>query len=126
MSLGSGGFSINFWDGGLFDCNFDLDRKGKAAENQHDAMLLSIPFKYIFLMHGDTVHAGAMENHLTNGALRLHMYLSPGSTPEKNSVAIRKRAGNAINTKAYGKNCIPPPLVSFLLDSALWKRMENL
>ena len=69
-------------------------------------------------MRGDTFHAGAtMDNHLTNGALRLHMYLSPGSTPEKNSVAIRKRAGNAINTKAYGKNRIPPSLVSFLLDS---------
>ena len=81
-------------------------------------MLLCIPFKYIFLMRGDTVHASAMDNHLTNGALRLHMYLSPGSTPEKNSVAIRKRAGgNAINTKAYGKNRIPPSLVSFLLDS---------
>ena len=116
MSLGSGGFSINVWDGESFDWNFDLDRKGKAAENQH-AMLLRIPFKYIFLMRGDTVHAGAMDNHLTNGALRLHMYLSPGSTPEKNSVAIRKRAGNAINTKAYGKNRIPPSLVSFLLDS---------
>ena len=51
-------------------------------------------------MWGDTVYAGAMDNHLTNGALRLHMYLLPGSTPEKNSVAIRKRAGNAINTKA--------------------------
>ena len=116
MSLGSGGFSINVWDGESFDWNFDLDRKGKAAENQH-AMLLRIPFKYIFLMRGDTVHSGAMDNHLTNGALRLHMYLSPGSTPEKNSVAIRKQAGNAINTKAYGKNRIPPSLVSFLLDS---------
>ena len=66
MSLGSGGFSINVWDGESFDCNFDLDRTGtKAAENQH-AMLLRIPFKYIFLMRGDTVHAGAMDNHLTN------------------------------------------------------------
>ena len=65
MSLGSGGFSINVWDGESFDWNFDLDRKGKAAENQH-AMLLRIPFKYIFLMRGDTVHAGAMDNHLTN------------------------------------------------------------
>ena len=42
-----------------------------------------------------------MDNHLTKGALRLHMYFSPDSTPEKNSVAIRKRAGNAINTKGY-------------------------
>ena len=74
MSLGSGGFSINVWDGESFDCNFDLDRKGKADENQH-AMLLCIPFKYIFLMQGDTVHAGAMNNHLTNGALRLHSYV---------------------------------------------------
>ena len=65
MSLGSGGFSINVWDGESFDWNFDLDRKVKAAENQH-AMLLRIPFKYIFLMRGDTVHAGAMDNHLTN------------------------------------------------------------
>ena len=81
MSLGSGGFSTNVWDGDKsFDFNFDFDQKGKAAENQH-AMLLRIPFKYIFLMRDDTVHAGAMDNHLTNGALRLHMYLSPGSTP---------------------------------------------
>jgi len=84
--------------------------------NQH-AMLLRIPFKYSFLMQGDTVHGGAMDNHLTNGALRLHMYLSPGSTPEQNSVAICKRFGNAINTKANGTARIPPSLVSFLLDS---------
>ena len=68
-------------------------------------------------MRGDTVHAGALNNHLTNEALILHMYLPPGSTPGKNSVAIRKQSGNAINTKAYGKNRIPPSLVSVLLDS---------
>ena len=69
-------------------------------------------------MRGDTFHAGAtMDNHLTNGALRLHMYLWYGSISEKNSVAVRKQAWNTINTKAYGKNIIPPSLVSFLLDS---------
>ena len=126
MSLGAGGFSINVWDGESFESNLILDRKGtgKAEFKQHamehvnqHAMLLRIPFKYIFLMRGDTVHAGAMDNHLSNGALRLHMYLSPGSTPEQNSVAICKRFGNAINTKANGTERIPPSLVSFLLDS---------
>ena len=73
MSLSSGGFSINVWDGESFDYKFDLDRKGKAEENQHATLLSCIPFKYIFLMRGDTVHAVAMDNHLTNGALRLHM-----------------------------------------------------
>ena len=69
-------------------------------ECQH-AMLLNVPFKYIYLMRGDTVHGGAMDNTLTNGALRLHMYLSPrASTSDKHSVAITKQAGNAINTKA--------------------------
>ena len=70
-------------------------------------------------MRGDTVPAGAMNNHLTNGALRLHMYLLPGSTPKKTSVAIRKRVGKAINTKAYGKKSYPSisRLASFLLDS---------
>jgi hypothetical protein len=46
-SLGSGGFSINVWDGESIGCTFDLDQRGKAAENQH-AMLLCISFKYIF------------------------------------------------------------------------------
>ena len=62
---------------------------------------------------------GAMDNHLTNGALRLHMYLFRGSTPEQNSAAICKRFGNAINTKAIGTECTPPSIVSFMADSQL-------
>ena len=82
MSLCSGVFFINDWDQESFNWIFDLDRKGKAAENQH-TMVLYILFKYIVLMRFDTtVHAGTANNHLTNRALRLHMYLSPGSYRE--------------------------------------------
>ena len=67
-------------------------------------------------MWGDTVHGGALYDDLTNGALRLHMYLSPGDTPDRHSVSITKRAGNAIITKAYGTKYTPPSVVPFLLD----------
>ena len=81
-------------------------------------MLLNVPFKYIYLMWGDTVHGGAMDNALINGTLRLYLYfLSPGSTLNRHSVAITKRAGNAMNTKADGRKQTPPSLVKFLLDS---------
>ena len=46
MSLGSGGFSTNVWDGDeSFDFNFDIDQKGKAAENQHAMLLRSHSFQ---------------------------------------------------------------------------------
>ena len=37
------------------------------------------------LIQGDMVHGVAMDNALTNGALILHMYLSPGATLDRHS-----------------------------------------
>ena len=79
-SLGIGYFPRCYvWYGELFESNLILDRKGKCKSegkqhamehvNQHvnqHVMLLCIPFKYIFLMMVDTVHAGAMDNYLDN------------------------------------------------------------
>ena len=64
-----------------------------------------------------------MDNALTNGALRLHMYLSPGATSDKHSVTITKQAGNAMNTKAYGRKHSPPSFASNVFASFLWQRM---
>ena len=108
MLLGDGGYSLNVWDGESLENRFQLDRKGKVEECQH-ATLLNVPFKYFYLLQGFMVHGGAMDNALTNGALRLHMYLIPGATSDRHSVAITKRAGNAIkNTKACGRKRTPP------------------
>ena len=66
-------FSLNVWDGESLENRLQLDPKGKVEECQH-AMLLNVPFKYIYLMRGDTVvHGGAMEIGHTNGALRLYL-----------------------------------------------------
>ena len=67
MLLGDGGFSlVNIWD-------------GESLENRVRWKNVNMPC-YFYLVQGDTVHGGAMDNALTNGALRLRMHLSPGAT----------------------------------------------
>ena len=75
MSLSLGGNCLKVWDN---------------CADEKNAIHLSIPFKFIFLMRGDIVHGGALDNSLKNGALRIHFYLSP---------AIKQRNGHTTVAK---------------------------
>ena len=95
FALARGGFRLNVWDGEVFDksafmpVNSCEGRPSLRPETNH-AIILDIPQKTIFLMRGDVVHGGALDNSLGNGALRLHWYLSPGARTEREAIAHGK------------------------------------
>jgi hypothetical protein len=105
--LGEGGLQLNIWHGyDVDDAVLDDDRKKPRLENLPEgnyAVRLNIPYKYVFLMRGDTVHGGALQNRTRNGAIRVHCYLSPGNqtlqSRSRTSIAHTKRYDSNIFTK---------------------------
>ena len=80
---------------------------------------LSIPFILIFLMCGDIVHGGALDNSLKNGALRIHFYLLPAIKQRNgHSIAELKRQDNNIHTDGSICGC-NQKFSSFLLQHRL-------
>jgi len=108
FGLAKGGFRLNVWDGEILDDQFLLTTKGgdrnlPLIPETNYAILLEIPQKKFFLMRGDVVHGGALDNSLGNGALRLHWYLSPGAISDKDAIAHGKWA----NSRVYRDTSVP-------------------
>ncbi len=109
FAIGHGGFSLKVWDNFKVDKEFYLPPIDRRPGNQtrsvpivpdkNHTIRLQIPSKMLFLMRGDTVHGGALQNKCRNGALHLHWYLSPGATNDQN-IAYAKRDWNEIITDA--------------------------
>jgi hypothetical protein len=128
FALARGGFRLNVWDGEIFEDKYLLSAKGGDQKHPHipetnHAILLGIPQKTFFLMSGDVVHGGALDNSIGNGALRLHWYLSPGAISDKEAIAHGKWANSRVysdttRTKADGgRNDIAKSLSCYLVDS---------
>ena len=66
-----------------------LNKWDNCADEKR-AIHLSIPLKFIFLMRGDIVHGGSLDNSLKNGALRIHFYLSPAIAKAKEWTLCRR------------------------------------
>jgi hypothetical protein len=125
MALGNGGFRLNVWHNETFDYPLPKSENSTFAipESNH-AILLTIPIKYPFLMRGDTVHAGGLNNHIQmsgkgsvgNGALRLHFYLSPSAARFDGSVASMKSTDNDIYTQV-NRDRSKESLVKYLVQS---------
>jgi hypothetical protein len=125
MSLGNGGFHLNVWHNETFD--YPLPRSENTdftiPESNH-AILLTVPMKYPFLMRGDTVHAGGLNNRIQirgnecvgNGALRLHFYLSQSASRFDGSVASTKSTDNHIYTHV-NRDRSKESLVNYLVQS---------
>jgi hypothetical protein len=54
-------------------------------------------------MRGDVIHGGALDNRERNGALRLHLYLSPGAKNEKEAIAHTKWHHNRVYSESRGE-----------------------
>ncbi len=72
--LGVGGLQLNVLHGYVTNnVVLDTDRKKPKLELLPDgnyAIRLNIPCKYVFLMQGDTVHGGALQNNTKNRAIQ--------------------------------------------------------
>ena len=106
FALAKGGFRLNVWDGEAIGEQYAVDRGGDGSriipETNH-AILLSVPRKKFFLMRGDVIHGGALDNRERNGALRLHLYLSPGAKNEKEAIAHNKWQHNWVYSESMGE-----------------------
>jgi len=132
FALRIGGFCLNIWSGYVCD-DCLLDARGRLIRStippENYAIKVQIPFKYIFLMRGDTVHGGALENgaRIVNhrGALRLHWYLSPGvknGPGITRSTAFTKRSDSRIYTKSSTSQTARA-LVTYLVQTngSMWE-----
>ena len=108
ISLSLGGNCLNAWD---------------CADEKH-AIHLSIPFKFIFLMRGDIIHGGALENS-KKGVLLIHFYLLP-AIKQRNGHTVTKLKWQDNNIHTDGSICgSNQNLLSFLLqlDGRGWSNL---
>ncbi len=104
FALAKGGFRLNVWDGEAIGDQYAVNRGGggcyRITPETNHAILLSIPCKNFFLLRGDVIYGGALDNGERKGALRLHLYLSPGAKNDKEAIAHNKSQHKRVYSKS--------------------------